>query len=222
VPTNRPCLRRNLGTRLLAVEAAMWRAVAARARTVALEQQRAVLVGTRSVEASERLSAMLAALGVPHRVLNARETEEEAAIIAAAGEAGQVTVATNMAGRGTDIALGPGVAAVGGLHVILTEFHDSGRVDRQLYGRAGRQGDPGSCEAIVALDDALFARFGRRQARWLHVWLARTGGVPAPASLWLRWSSQAAAERLHAAVRRMQLSMDDRMDRALAFAGPSE
>ncbi|MFO1025920.1 MAG: hypothetical protein U1E70_12085 [Acetobacteraceae bacterium] len=223
VPTNRPCKRRHLGARILPDEDAKWHAVAARARDLALGQGRAVLIGTRSVEASERLSVLLHGLGVAHRVLNARQTEDEAEIVAAAGQAGHVTVATNMAGRGTDIALGPGVAAAGGLHVILTEFHDSARVDRQLYGRAGRQGDPGSCEAIVALDDALFARFGRRKAQWLKAWMARTGGgAPLPAAFWLRWSSQAAAERLNAAVRRMQLTADEGLDRALAFAGPTE
>ena len=109
-----------------------------------------VLVGTRSVLASEELSQRLAKLSKAHRVLNATQTAQEASIVAEAGQPGKITVATNMAGRGTDIKLGRGVAALGGLHVIATEPHGSGRVDRQLFGRAARQGDPGSAECSPA------------------------------------------------------------------------
>ena len=108
-----------------------------------------VLVGTSSVEESERLSARLR--DVPHQVLNARHEEAEAAIVARAGEADAVTISTNMAGRGVDIRLGAGVAELGGLHVIGTNRHESGRIDRQLRGRAGRQGDPGSSQFFVSL-----------------------------------------------------------------------
>jgi preprotein translocase subunit SecA len=116
-----------------------------------------VLVGTSSVEESERLSARLR--GVPHEVLNARNEEAEASIVARAGEAGAVTISTNMAGRGVDIRLGAGVAELGGLHVIGTNRHESERIDRQLRGRAGRQGDPGSSQFFVSLQDPLFIKY---------------------------------------------------------------
>lgn len=115
-----------------------------------------VLIGTLSVVKSEKLSAMLTTVGVPHQVLNAKHNEEEAAIIEQAGQRGMVTVATNMAGRGTDIRLGEGMEELGGLHVIGTERHDSIRIDRQLQGRAGRQGDPGSSQFYISAEDALF------------------------------------------------------------------
>jgi preprotein translocase subunit SecA len=123
-------------------------------------QGRPVLVGTTSVEESERLSVQLKAEGTAHHVLNARNEEEEAAIIARAGELGAVTISTNMAGRGTDIKLGPGVSELGGLHVIGTNKHESRRIDNQLRGRAGRQGDPGSSRFFVSLEDDLLVRYG--------------------------------------------------------------
>ena len=104
---------------------------------------RPVLIGTRSIDKSEKLSGMLTAAQIPHQVLNARHIAAEAEIISMAGQEGRVTVSTNMAGRGTDIRLGEGIAERGGLHVICTEMHDAARVDRQLIGRCGRQGDPG-------------------------------------------------------------------------------
>ncbi len=117
-----------------------------------------VLVGTASVEESEVLSSWLG--GIQHQVLNARYEEEEARIIARAGELGAVTISTNMAGRGTDIQLGPGVAELGGLHVIGTNRHESRRIDNQLRGRAGRQGDPGSSRFFVSLEDDLLVKYG--------------------------------------------------------------
>ena len=119
-----------------------------------------VLVGTTSIENSERLAAMLKKRGVGHKVLNAKYHAEEAEIVARAGQPGSVTIATNMAGRGTDILLGEGVAELGGLHIIGTERHESRRIDNQLRGRAGRQGDPGSTQFYLSLDDELMRRFG--------------------------------------------------------------
>ena len=119
-----------------------------------------VLVGTVSVEKSERLARMLEKRGVKHNVLNAKQHEREAAIVAEAGQPGAVTIATNMAGRGTDIVLGPGVTDVGGLHIIGTERHESRRIDNQLRGRAGRQGDPGSSRFFISLEDDLMKIFG--------------------------------------------------------------
>ncbi|MDI3481808.1 MAG: preprotein translocase subunit SecA [Tepidanaerobacteraceae bacterium] len=119
-----------------------------------------VLVGTVSIEKSERLSAMLKKRGIPHEVLNAKYHEKEAEIVAKAGQRGAVTIATNMAGRGTDIVLGEGVAELGGLHIIGTERHESRRIDNQLRGRSGRQGDPGSSRFYVSLEDDLMRLFG--------------------------------------------------------------
>ena len=205
LPTHRPIRRRDEGGTLLPNEAAKWDRVAARTEEVAATG-RPVLVGTQSVEASEALSAVLARRGVPHVVLNARQDQEEAEVVAAAGHAGRVTVATNMAGRGTDIGLGPGVAERGGLHVILTGYHDSRRIDRQLAGRAARQGDPGSFESVVAADDDLFTRFAPR--------LAARG----PLGL-LRRRAQRAASRANAEQRRMQMAEDERVERGMGFAG---
>ncbi|HXJ47979.1 MAG TPA: SEC-C metal-binding domain-containing protein, partial [Candidatus Acidoferrum sp.] len=124
------------------------------------KERRPVLVGTVSVEKSERLARMLEKRGVKHNVLNAKQHEREAAIVAEAGQPGAVTIATNMAGRGTDIVLGPGVTDVGGLHIIGTERHESRRIDNQLRGRAGRQGDPGSSRFFISLEDDLMKIFG--------------------------------------------------------------
>src|SRR5712692_5201030 len=124
------------------------------------KQKRPVLVGTVSVEKSERLARMLERHGVKHNVLNAKQHEREAQIVAEAGQPAAVTIATNMAGRGTDIVLGPGVTDVGGLHIIGTERHESRRIDNQLRGRAGRQGDPGSSRFFISLEDDLMKVFG--------------------------------------------------------------
>jgi preprotein translocase subunit SecA len=157
IPTNRPIIRNDLPDRLYANKRDKERAVIAEIQRLH-SSGRPVLVGTRSVEESERLSARLN--GIPHQVLNARHEEQEAAMIAHAGELGAVTISTNMAGRGTDIKLGPGVAQLGGLHVIGTNRHESRRIDNQLRGRAGRQGDPGSSEFFVSLQDDLLVKYG--------------------------------------------------------------
>jgi preprotein translocase subunit SecA len=214
LPPNRRLLRRDLGGTLLPDATAKWREVAARAERF-IQTGRPLLVGTQSVEASEALSAELTARGLPHVVLNARQDAAEAEIIAAAGQPGRITVATNMAGRGTDILLGSGVAKAGGLHVILTGYHDSPRIDRQLFGRSGRQGDPGSFESVVALDDELFQRFAPRLAGTIRRggWLARL------ARTLLRRQAQSAASRRYAAQRREQVLADERFDQGMGFAG---
>jgi preprotein translocase subunit SecA len=133
---------------------------------------------------------------------------------------GRVTVATNMAGRGTDIQLHPAVRSAGGLHVILTEYHESRRIDRQLFGRAGRQGDPGSYESIVALDDELFQRFvGNRPTKLSGKSSHPTEPIPAVIGRALRSYGQHAAERLHGRARRTALAEDLRVNRILGFAG---
>src|SRR5690606_12783753 len=142
IPTNKPCIRQQLPMRFFETAEEKWEAVAQRVEELHRKGV-PVLIGTRSVWSSEEVDRRLTARNLPHRVLNARQDREEAQIIAEAGQPGAITVATNMAGRGTDIHLGRGVAENGGLHVIATEPHGSGRVDRQLFGRAARQGDPG-------------------------------------------------------------------------------
>src|SRR5205823_12999921 len=120
---------------------------------------RPILVGTTSIEKSERLHESLKLRGIPHEVLNAKHHEREAYIISRAGQRDQVTIATNMAGRGTDILLGDAVADLGGLHILGTERHEARRVDNQLRGRAGRQGDAGSSQFFLSLEDDLFRKF---------------------------------------------------------------
>jgi preprotein translocase subunit SecA len=122
-------------------------------------ERRPLLIGTRTIAASEELAGRLMRKGVSFNLLNATRHREEARIVAGAGQAGEITIATNMAGRGTDIVLGPGVRELGGLHVIAAEPNDSHRIDRQLFGRSGRQGDPGSAQLFTSMDDELLARY---------------------------------------------------------------
>jgi preprotein translocase subunit SecA len=174
VPTNRPCRRVVAADRVFPTEDAKFDAVVKTTREM-LAAGRPVLIGTRTVEASKKLSAKLSAIGVDHQVLNAEQNEREAEIVAAAGQPGTVTVATNMAGRGTDIKLGKGVAENGGLHVIGTERHEAERIDRQLQGRAGRQGDPGSAQFMLSLEDQLLEGLGTAKQQEL-LELGRAGG----------------------------------------------
>ncbi len=167
VPTNRPVKRVQTADGVYPTEAAKFQAVAEQIRGLNAAG-RPVLVGTRTVDKSEKLSALLTEMGVEHQVLNARQDANEAQIVAAAGQPARVTVATNMAGRGTDIKLGTGVAGLGGLHVIGTERHEAERIDRQLAGRAGRQGDPGTAQFFVSLEDNLLEGLGQRRQRKLE------------------------------------------------------
>lgn len=165
VPTNRPAIRQ----RLQPVVCNDYRDKVERIVAEIKEFHalgRPVLIGTRSIDKSEDISALLTAAGLQHTVLNARQIAQEAEIVAQAGQRGQITVSTNMAGRGTDIKLGEGVYELGGLHVICTELHDSARIDRQLVGRCGRQGDPGTWRQYVGLDDEiLIAGYGPKRAK---------------------------------------------------------
>ena len=156
IPTNRPVIRVDHPDRIFQTKAEKEQAVIAEIHRLH-QFARPVLVGTASVEESERLSGALN--GIPHCVLNARNEEQEAGIVARAGQLDTVTISTNMAGRGTDIRLGEGVAALGGLHVIGTNRHESRRIDNQLRGRAGRQGDPGSSQFFVSLQDNLLVKY---------------------------------------------------------------
>src|ERR1700682_3026386 len=159
IPTHKPMVRDDHADLIYKTEDAKFNAVADEIQEVA-SAGRPVLVGTVSVEKSERLARLLEKRGVRHEVLNAKQHEREALIVANAGQPGAVTIATNMAGRGTDIVLGPGVATGGGLHIVGTERHESRRIDNQLRGRSGRQGDPGSSRFFLALDDDLMRIFG--------------------------------------------------------------
>ena len=165
IPTNRPVIRVDHPDVLFPTKLEKERAVIEQIRQVHLAG-RPVLVGTVSVRESERLSAALQ--NIPHQVLNARNEEKEAGIIARAGELGAVTISTNMAGRGTDIRLGKGVAELGGLYVIGTNRHESRRIDNQLRGRAGRQGDPGSSRFFISLEDDLLVKHGILNSRLHH------------------------------------------------------
>jgi preprotein translocase subunit SecA len=160
IPTHRPVIRTDLPDEQFSTRAQKERAVVSEICRVHATGQ-PIMVGTGSVQESERLSRMLA--GVEHRVLNARNDESEAQIIAQAGERGAVTISTNMAGRGTDIRLGDGVAALGGLYVLGTQRHESRRIDNQLRGRAGRQGDPGTSRFFISLEDDLLVKHGDLQ-----------------------------------------------------------
>ena len=159
IPTHKPMIRKDYPDVIYKTQEEKYRAIVREIKELYAKGQ-PVLVGTTSIEKSELLSRMLKKMRIPHEVLNAKHHEKEAEIVAKAGEKGRVTIATNMAGRGTDIVLGPGVRELGGLHILGTERHESRRIDNQLRGRSGRQGDPGSSRFYLALDDDLMRLFG--------------------------------------------------------------
>ena len=206
IPTNRPCIRKQLPLRMFDNSDQKFAAVCERVAEIHATGA-PVLIGTRSVYTSEEVSRRLTEKGLPHRVLNASQTKQEAEIVAEAGHHGHITVATNMAGRGTDIKLAKGVAELGGLHVISTEPHGSFRVDRQLFGRAARQGDPGSAQLFASADDDLFMRHAPRTRK---AWRAFGAGR-------LIRMAQARAERLARFNRKQVLKSDDWMDQSLPF-----
>ncbi|HEX6691213.1 MAG TPA: prepilin peptidase, partial [Burkholderiales bacterium] len=212
IPTNRPVRRTYAPDRVFATVEEKWQAVLDAIRRRHATGQ-PVLVGTRSVAASEHLAKLLDAAGLEYQLLNARQDENEAQIVARAGEPGRITVATNMAGRGTDIKLPPGIVELGGLHVICTERHDSGRIDRQLYGRCGRQGDPGSCETFVSVADELVTT---------HLKPAGRLAPPQWAGRALIKLAQWRAERAHSQVRKDLLASDEQLGDQLAFSGRGE
>lgn len=218
IPTHKSSQRRYWPPRCWRTEQEKWTTVASQAAAVAA-QGRAVLVGTRSVQASEALSRHLQAQGIAHTVLNARQDADEAESIKHAGEAGRITVATNMAGRGTDIKPPLEVKDKGGLHVILTEYHESARIDRQLFGRGARQGDPGSVQAMVCLEDDTFVRYAPVLSRWLAKATAQGDEVPAGGLRWLVGLAQSVAERQNRRIRLEQLKHDRQRRDQMGFAG---
>ena len=171
IPTNRPCIREDMVDKIYSTEKGKYKAIVEFIKKVHKTGQ-PILVGTISVESNERLSKLLQKEKLPHEVLNAKNHAREAEIIAKAGEIGAITIATNMAGRGTDIKLAPGVKELGGLCVIGTERHESRRIDNQLRGRAGRQGDPGYSQFFISFEDELMRRFGAEKVRDI---IKRTG-----------------------------------------------
>ena len=218
IPTNRPCVRQYLPDLVFAEEAAKWQRIVAEIRRVH-ETGRPILVGTRSVRASESLSGLLTGLGLEHQVLNAVHHREEAQIVAQAGQRERITVATNMAGRGTDIKLGPGIADLGGLHVIATERNESGRIDRQLFGRCARQGDPGSAQAIVCLEDEFVSRYAGRATRSLKKRHAGDQEIPGRLTRAVFDYVQWRADRLALRRRQAVIKTDHWLDDHLSFTG---
>ena len=187
------------------------------------QQQRPILIGTCSVEESEQVSHWLKQAEFPHLVLNAKQDKYEAEIIAKAGQLKAITVATNMAGRGTDIALGSGVAELGGLHIISLSCNDLYRIDRQLYGRCARQGDPGSSEAILSLQDPALVKFYASAILKLMARLS-SGNKPVPNFIakWIIRSLQQKKQKEQQQIRKLLIKQDRHLQRILAFSGKFE
>ncbi len=214
IPTNKPMIRIDYPDVVFRTEEEKFRAVAEEIKRLH-EKGQPVLVGTTSVEKSERLSKMLKRMGIKHEVLNAKHHEREAEIVAHAGEKGRVTIATNMAGRGTDIVLGEGVAELGGLHIIGTERHESRRIDNQLRGRSGRQGDPGSSRFYLSLEDDLLRIFGAEKISGIMDKLGMKEGEPIEHNLLSKAieNAQRKVEAQNFEIRKHLLEYDDVMNK---------
>jgi preprotein translocase subunit SecA len=219
IPTNKPCIRQQLPDRIFPDWESKWTAIVD--EVVHLHHQgRPVLVGTRNIAMSELLADKLMQLGLPFNLLNATRHAEEAEIVRGAGEKGRITISTNMAGRGTDIRLARGVAEAGGLHVLATERHESRRIDRQLYGRAARQGDPGSAQGFVSLEDELPRRFLPAVVLKQLATAARRKHFAAPGLAAGAFKfAQNAAQRLSFRQRRTVLTYDTWLTESLSFTG---
>jgi preprotein translocase subunit SecA len=219
IPPNRPSRRKAVPAIVARDLEAKWPLVVAKTREFSARGV-PVLIGTRSVATSELASLHLTAADLPHVVLNAAQDKAEADIVAAAGQPGRITVATNMAGRGTDIRLSDRAIANGGLHVIMLEAHDARRVDRQLAGRCSRQGQPGTFIPILSLQDALLDEtLSRSEKKLVRLGYGLYGERFAR---WVMRRAQRKAERLHARMRRSLLRSDEVLDHALAFSGNTE
>jgi preprotein translocase subunit SecA len=210
IPTNKPCIRIDYDDVIYRTKKEKYNAVIDEIERMH-KIGRPVLVGTTSVEVSELLSRMLKRRGIPHNVLNAKHHQREAEIVANAGLRGMVTIATNMAGRGTDIKLGPGVAELGGLHVIGTERHEARRIDLQLRGRAGRQGDPGSSRFFLSLEDDLLRLFGSERIANIMQKLGYKEGEPIQHPMVTKSveRAQKKVEQNNFAIRKRLLEYDD-------------
>ncbi len=219
IPTNRPCIRKLYPDQIFAGAELKWRAIVKEIIDKHKTGQ-PVLVGTRNVNASEILAKMLSAEGFEYNLLNAVHHKEEADIVRVAGEEAKITIATNMAGRGTDIKLSSKVAKAGGLHVIATERHESGRIDRQLFGRSARQGDPGSAQAFMSVEDELIQRF---IPKVLRKSLSKAIEKNRPGVRQLAGKTvimaQYAAQHLAYKQRKSVMLMDTWLEEALSFSG---
>jgi preprotein translocase subunit SecA len=217
IPTHRPCMRTLSPDRVFSTAAAKWDAVMEEIYAVH-ETGRPILIGTGSIGDSEKLSQRLTAMELDHHLLNAVKHASEARIITDAGRMGRITVSTNMAGRGTDIQLGPGVAELGGLHVIATERFSARRIDRQLSGRAARHGDPGSHVAFISLDDELTKKNSRMMVTVLRRLFGRNDRE-LYSTCWRRLikAIQKSAERLSFRARRNVMAADNWLDKNLSF-----
>ena len=214
VPTNLPMVRDDQGDLIFRSESVKFRSVV-KEIAAARDRGQPVLVGTASVESSEHLAGMLTRQGVAHNVLNAKNHEHEATIISDAGQPGSVTIATNMAGRGTDIKLGDGVAASGGLMVLGTERHESRRIDNQLRGRAGRQGDPGVSRFFVSFEDTIMRRFPSERITGMMSKLGWDDETPMESGLvgWAIEQTQQKVEAHHFDIRKHLVEYDDVINR---------
>ena len=214
IPTNRPLIRNNYPDMIYRTEDEKFKAVANEIEE-AYNKGKPVLVGTIAIEKSERLHDLLQKKGIPHHVLNAKYHEKEAEIIAQAGQEKSLTISTNMAGRGTDIVLGPGIAEKGGLHVIGTERHESRRIDNQLRGRSGRQGDPGSSRFYLSLEDDLLRIFGAEMISRIMSGLGIDDGQPIEHKMITKAieRAQARVEGIHFEARKHLLEYDDVMNK---------
>ena len=219
VPLLKASQRRSYVRESHITEQQKWQRVATLVRGF-VEQKQAVLIGTNSVASSEAISKILAAEEIEHKVLNARQDKEEAEIVAVAGRAGAVTVATSMAGRGTDIKLDPATREAGGLHVIITELQDSSRIDRQLAGRSARQGDPGMVSEVLSLEDHLVKRMsGPVLKKYIHM-VASTGMImPRWLGLKIQKHCQKKTEVSYKRQRIQLIKADNQRQRTMAFAG---
>jgi len=214
IPTNKPMIRVDYPDKIYKTERAKFKAIVDEIEEKYKKGQ-PVLVGTISIEKSEMLSEMLKKKGIPHQVLNAKYHEKEAEIIAKAGQKYAVTIATNMAGRGTDIVLGEGVAELGGLHIIGTERHEARRIDNQLRGRAGRQGDPGSSRFYISLEDDLMRLFGSEKISGLMDKIGYDENMPIE-NKFITAQIEAAQKRVEAhnfEIRKHVLQYDDVMNK---------
>ncbi len=214
--------RKKIGQIIYPDKESKWEAIADRIVTMN-RQNRPVLVGTRSVRDSEHLSRLLHSKDLDHQILNARQDAMEAEIVASAGKLAMVTVATNMAGRGTDIPLADGVADLGGLHIIVAECNEVRRVDRQLYGRCGRQGDPGTYELILSAGDELLEdHISERIRGFLARLIQRKMPLNQQITIALTRFSQRLRERQYYHMRRDLLQLDEQLSKLLAFSGRME
>ncbi|AEX85809.1 preprotein translocase subunit SecA [Marinitoga sp. 1135] len=213
IPTNKPVIRKDQNDLIFRTQKEKWNAVVSEIKE-RYKKGQPMLVGTTSIETSELLSSMLKKEGIPHNVLNAKYHEKEAEIVAQAGQKGMITIATNMAGRGTDIKLGEGVVELGGLYVIGTERHESRRIDNQLIGRSGRQGDPGESRFFLSFEDDLLRLFGGEKLKSIMGALKIQDGEPIEHGLLSKIikDAQKRVEGIHFSIRKRLFELDSIMD----------